>query len=140
MQFIVAAVAAFAAVAAAQESSSSTTPKSAYQLCLEATCPNDQNNLNCQATCKNVPNPNASMIAAATECIGKCATLGYQEAIDCTNNCNAMLYNPSGVVVSDHLTAAGVSSAAKPTASSAASSAASTPASTGASSSPTHAA
>ncbi|KAJ1928475.1 hypothetical protein FBU59_007127, partial [Linderina macrospora] len=53
MQFIVAAFAAFAAVAVAQESSSSIAPKSPFQVCLEATCPDNLNDVNCQATCKN---------------------------------------------------------------------------------------
>ncbi|KAJ1961369.1 hypothetical protein GGI12_003288 [Dipsacomyces acuminosporus] len=125
MKFSVAAAAVCLSAVAVAQTSAPASAKSAYELCLDARCPTKRNDLNCQATCKSVPNPNASMIAAANECYGKCNGLGYQEAIDCRNKCESLLYNPSGVIVSDHLVPAGVTSgaetAAKPTASGSAS-------------------
>ncbi|KAI8318323.1 hypothetical protein GQ54DRAFT_94361 [Martensiomyces pterosporus] len=141
MKFTATAALCLSAVALAQDSASATT-KSAFDLCLDATCPKNRNDPNCQATCKGVPNPNASMIANANECYGKCnsSNLDYQGAIDCHNNCNNLLYNPSGVVVSDHLVPAGVSSGASaaPTSAAASGSGSASPsATTKASSAPT---
>ncbi|KAI9502621.1 hypothetical protein BX070DRAFT_226528 [Coemansia spiralis] len=95
-------------VAFAQESSSSSL--NAFQQCLQSKCPNNTGDVNCQAACSSNPNPNASMIEATNECYKKCNGLGYQEAIDCQTQCN-QIYNPTGVVVSNHLTPAGVTAA-----------------------------
>ncbi|KAJ1662157.1 hypothetical protein IW140_003438 [Coemansia sp. RSA 1813] len=101
---LAAALLALAAVAVAQDSSSSL---SALEQCYKQKCPNGVTNA-CQAACLNNPNPNASMIAETNKCYEGCNGLDYQGAIDCQAKCNE-LYNPSGVVVTDHLTPAGVS-------------------------------
>ncbi|KAI9471144.1 hypothetical protein LPJ78_005648 [Coemansia sp. RSA 989] len=110
MKFV--ALFALAAVAAAQDSSSSL---DAFQQCIQDKCDGDLTNVNCQAACNGNPNPNASMIAAATECIGKCNGLDHDAAIQCVTNCNNSIYNPSGVVVSDHLSAASFTDQPAPT-------------------------
>ncbi|KAJ2654193.1 hypothetical protein IWW48_006266 [Coemansia sp. RSA 1200] len=96
----------FVAVAVAQDSSSSSL--SAYEQCLEDKCPSNKNDVSCQASCLSNPNPNASMIAETNKCYEGCNGLDYQGAIDCQKKCNE-IYNPSGVIVTDHLTPDGFS-------------------------------
>ncbi|KAJ2848862.1 hypothetical protein IWW36_003035 [Coemansia brasiliensis] len=117
MKFV--ALFALAAVAVAQDSSSSL---DAFQQCMQDKCDGDLTNVNCQAACNGNPNPNASMIAAATECISKCNGLDHDAAIQCVTNCNNSIYNPSGVIVSDHLSAATFTDQPAPTTASSSSS------------------
>ncbi|KAJ1862174.1 hypothetical protein LPJ73_000830, partial [Coemansia sp. RSA 2703] len=107
MKFFAAVALSVATAVVAQNSSSSSTTLSAYEKCLEDKCSSNKNDVNCQAACLGNPNPNASMIAATNECYKKCDGLGHQEAIDCKTNCDN-LYNPSGSIVTDHLTPDGV--------------------------------
>ncbi|KAJ2514474.1 hypothetical protein GGI11_003015 [Coemansia sp. RSA 2049] len=124
MKFAVAAgLLGFVAVAVAQDSSSSSL--SAYEQCLEDKCPSNKNDVSCQASCLSNPNPNASMIAETNKCYEGCNGLDYQGAIDCQAKCNE-IYNPSGVIVTDHLTPDGFSNDGSSSASTGAESSANT--------------
>ncbi|KAJ2835070.1 hypothetical protein GGI24_000037 [Coemansia furcata] len=111
---LAATILSLASIVAAQDSSSSVT-LTPLQQCLQKTCPNNVNDVNCQAACLGLPNPNASMIADTAACYAKCpATDNQQAQIDCKNKCD-QIYNPSGSIISDHLTPVGVSPVSSPT-------------------------
>lgn len=101
------AIAALATAVLAADQSSSSKALSAFEQCIHDHCPNDPHNVNCNAACQNIPNPNGSMISETNECYKKCTGLDYQAAIDCHNKCNA-IYNPTGVIVTSHIIPAGV--------------------------------
>ncbi|KAJ1998576.1 hypothetical protein H4R26_005404, partial [Coemansia thaxteri] len=133
---LAATILTFAAAAAAQASSTTAT-LTALQQCLLKTCPNNVNDVNCQAACLGLPNPNASMIADTAACYAKCPASDQQAQIDCKNKCD-QIYNPSGSVITGHETPAGFSAASTSSAPSSkpASAASSTPAATSGSSKP----
>ncbi|KAJ2047416.1 hypothetical protein H4S04_004460 [Coemansia sp. S16] len=108
---LAATILALAATAAAQASSASLT---ALQQCLQKTCPNNIHDVACQAACLGLPNPNASMIADTAACYAKCPATDQQAQIDCKNRCD-QIYNPSGSIISNHLTPDGVSPVSTPT-------------------------
>ncbi|KAJ2752556.1 hypothetical protein GGI19_003748 [Coemansia pectinata] len=108
---LAATILTLAATAAAQASSASLT---ALQQCLQKTCPNNIHDVACQAACLGLPNPNASMIADTAACYAKCPATDQQAQIDCKNKCD-QIYNPSGSIISNHLTPDGVSPVSTPT-------------------------
>ncbi|KAJ2440116.1 hypothetical protein GGF42_007732, partial [Coemansia sp. RSA 2424] len=105
---LAATILSLAAAAAAQASSSTTL--TALEQCLQKTCPGNIHDVSCQAACLGLPNPNASMIADTAACYAKCPDTNQQAQIDCKNRCD-QIYNPSGSVISDHLTPEGVTPA-----------------------------
>ncbi|KAJ2744907.1 hypothetical protein GGI20_002599 [Coemansia sp. BCRC 34301] len=110
---LAATILSLAAAVSAQASSSTTL--TAFEQCLQKTCPSNIHDVNCQAACLGLPNPNASMIADTAACYAKCPNTDQQAQIDCKNKCD-QIYNPSGSVISNHLTPDGVT--ATPTTSS----------------------
>ncbi|KAJ2708442.1 hypothetical protein H4R19_004742 [Coemansia spiralis] len=104
-----AAVLALAAVAAAQTSRAPTP----FEQCIQKLCPNTPTDVNCQAACNGNPNPNSAMIAQVNECYANCDKPGNNDVAGCRDKCN-QIYNPTGVVVTDHLVPEGVTPAAEP--------------------------
>ncbi|KAJ2762674.1 hypothetical protein IWQ57_005741 [Coemansia nantahalensis] len=98
-----AAVLALSAVAVAQ----SATPLTVFEQCIQKKCPNNPTDVNCQAACQGNPNPNASMISQVYDCYEQCSKPGVADVAACREKCN-LIYNPEGVIITDHLVPEGV--------------------------------